>query len=73
MIVECEVRHGNDWVTITIEEALERFQGEDKRCPRCHGRVFPHKKYSNGVAAHFEHKQAHEGCKLSKLHPDALT
>jgi hypothetical protein len=79
MILVCEL--GPDWTELEIEDALKISRGtRDMRCPACHGRVVPHKKYSNGTDAHFEHSTKHSGCSLSgylyfgppRLHPDAL-
>ena len=77
---ECEVKRGKAWVTLDIEDAL-RDRDEVMRCPECHGPVRPHKKYSDGARAHFEHLTAHTGCPLkprtfsgqSSKHPDALS
>jgi hypothetical protein len=65
LIEECEVRTGKSWETIGISEALERRDDgkkEDMRCGECHGQLIPHKKYSTGARAHFEHLSAHPGC-----------
>lgn len=79
MILVCEL--GPDWTDLDIENALKIPRGtRDMRCPACHGRVRPHKKASDGVAAHFEHYAKHAGCSLSGYlhpakpgpHPDAL-
>jgi hypothetical protein len=77
---ECEIRAGDQWITIGISEALQR-RGEDMRCPACHRRVDPHREYSDGARAHFEHRVAHSGCPTkpaayigkSSPHPDALS
>jgi hypothetical protein len=80
MIFVCEL--GPDWTGLNIHEALKIPRGaRDMRCRACHGRITPHKKYSDGVPAHFEHSIKHEGCSLSAyifsgvptLHPEALT
>jgi hypothetical protein len=50
------------------------------RCPECHGRVQPHREYSDGARAHFEHRMAHAGCSTKPrtfngartVHPEAL-
>lgn len=78
-IDECEVRNGEAWTTIGIAEALQR-RGEDMRCPECHGRLQPHRQYSDGARAHFEHRTAHRGCSTKPKtfsgtrtsHPQAL-
>jgi hypothetical protein len=80
MILEGEIRRGGNWVPISIGDALDALKGEDMRCSACHGRMWPHKKYSNGTPAHFEHATAHSGCPQSGYHytgiksphPDAL-
>jgi hypothetical protein len=79
LIDECEVKAGKTWETIGISEALER-RGDPMRCKECHGGLVPHKKYSTGARAHFEHHKAHSGCSTKKytfsgvksLHPEAL-
>lgn len=76
---ECEMRGPGGWVTVGIDEALGR-RGEDMRCPECKGRVQPHREYSDGARAHFEHRAAHSGCSTKprtfsgfrRPHPDAL-
>jgi len=79
-IDECEMRDGaGGWTTVGIDEALP-LRGEDMRCPVCHGRVQPHREYSDGARAHFEHRHAHKGCPTkprtfsgkSTIHPQAL-
>jgi hypothetical protein len=80
LIDTCEVRLKESWETIGIKDGLLR-RGEDMRCEECHGRLIPHKKYSTGARAHFEHHTAHSGCSTKektfdnnpKLHPDPLT
>ena len=79
MIFACEMKIRGEWTEIGIDAAL-KSAGEDMRCSRCQGRVFAHKAYSNGTAAHFEHQEAHNGCSLSgylfeppaKIHPNPL-
>jgi hypothetical protein len=68
MILEGETRCGGNWVPISIEDALDALKREDMRCSACHGRLWPHKKYSNGTSAHFEHASAHSGCPQSGYH-----
>ena len=80
MMLKCEVRHGGQWVASTIEDALGTLSGHDMRCTECHGQVRAHKAYNNGVAAHFEHYNAHAGCSqisstfsgVHSPHPNAL-
>jgi DNA-directed RNA polymerase subunit RPC12/RpoP len=64
MIFVCQVKNGAEWTDRDIDAAL-KSAGEDMRCPACGGRVFAHKAYSNGTAAHFEHQEKHKGCSLS--------
>jgi hypothetical protein len=79
LIDKCEVRAGKGWETIGISEGLER-RGEDMRCGECHGRFVPHRKYSTGAKAHFEHLTAHSGCStkertfsgVKSIHPAPL-
>jgi hypothetical protein len=79
MILICQIKTGRQWDDLGVAEALESNR-EEMRCPECHGPVCAHKEYNNGVAAHFEHKVAHKGCRLipsnfnghSSLHPGAL-
>ena len=77
---ECEMRDGREgWTIIPISLAL-KLRGEDMRCPECHGRMRPHREYSDGARAHFEHQTAHSGCSTKpktfvgtqSLHPEAL-
>jgi hypothetical protein len=79
MIKECEL--GPDWTELEIQGALKIPKGtRDMRCTACQGRLYPHKAYSNGTPAHFEHAIKHDGCPLSgyhysgapKVHPHAL-
>lgn len=80
LIETCEVRLKDSWETIGIKDGLHR-RGEDMRCEECHGRLVPHRKYSTGARAHFEHHIAHPGCStkeqtfngVQSLHPDHLT
>ena len=76
----CEIRDGQGgWVTVGIDEALQR-RGEDMRCPECHGHLRPHREYSDGARAHFEHRTRHPGCSTKlrsytgnpTYHPNAL-
>ncbi len=74
----CEIRMAAGWERISITDALSR-RGETMRCPACHGPVKTHKEGTTGQRAHFEHVQAHTGCRLKSgfsgtesPHPDAL-
>lgn len=76
----CEVQRGNRWEEIGIADALQVKGQFDIRCCECRGRVTAHRKGSNGMRAHFEHRAAHDGCSLSTKfsgtrspHPDAVT
>ena len=61
-----------------IGEALRlrdaaRKQGDEApkfTCLACENEVRPHKKGSNGQAAHFEHHDRNRGCDLSHKLPD---
>ncbi len=72
MLVECEIRSGEGWEKIGIDDALPR-RGEDMRCHSCGGRLRPHKECNTGSRAHFEHQVAHQGCSLKHPHPYPLT
>jgi hypothetical protein len=77
---ECEVKEGDKWVTINIDEGLQRRK-DLMRCPVCHGQVRPHKEYVDGARPHFEHVKAHMGCPTkpktfippTRPHPGALS
>lgn len=61
----CEILEQKTWVEASIDEVLARRElghTVSTRCPECHGRVRAHKSANNGMDAHFEHLQAHEGC-----------
>lgn len=80
MMLECQIRSGNKWDTVGIDEALTDTERQ-MRCVECHGPVCAHRQYVNGVAAHFEHIEGHTGCSqipsnfsgIESKHPDALT
>ena len=63
----CELRLRGEWVPIGLSEALRLHSSRDKRCPECHGKVRAHKEAENGMRAHFEHFEAHEGCSLGPV------
>lgn len=77
---ECEIRRGDEWVTITISEALRVSNDVDMRCIECHGRVIPMPTYKSGTPKHFEHRVLHRGCSTKRRtfsgtrsrHPEAL-
>lgn len=80
LAAECYVWRGDVWEKIDIAEALPIRSEFLMRCCECHGRVRAHKEANNGMRAHFEHRRAHEGCRLStkysgtdSLHPDAVS
>jgi|HubBroStandDraft_6_1064221.scaffolds.fasta_scaffold00993_19 hypothetical protein len=50
----CMADVGNTVKEITVKDALNGL-GANYRCIRCKGQVSPHRKGSNGAAAHFEH------------------
>jgi hypothetical protein len=78
MMLECEMKSGDQLHPIGIEDALANRK-RDFWCIECRGPVRPHRQYNNGVAAHFEHKKAHPGCSQipssfqpsKSKHPDA--
>ena len=61
----CEMRVRGAWEVITLDDALNRFDASrEKRCIECHGQVRAHRLSSNGMKAHFEHYERHDGCSL---------
>ena len=59
----CEVQVKGVWVPVSLDEALNRLDASrTKRCVECHGQVRAHRRGDNGMAAHFEHLERHEGC-----------
>lgn len=80
MMLDCQVKVGGQWQAIDIADALASFKDDALRCIECYGPVCAHKKYVNGVAAHFEHVTGHTGCSqisrnfsgVKSKHPDAL-
>lgn len=79
LATECYVWRGDVWDKIGIAEALPIRSEFLMRCCECKGRVQPHREGNNGMQAHFEHRVAHRGCRLStkykgpdSLHPDAI-
>lgn len=77
----CEIPKGfGKWQQISVDDALPLKGGvKVMRCPECHGEVRPHAASEDGMAAHFEHLQAHEGCSLGVIfcgqkspHPHAV-
>ena len=62
---QCEIPKAADsWRLIGIDDALGLKGRVVMRCRECHGAVRPHAASEDGMAAHFEHLQAHEGCSL---------
>jgi hypothetical protein len=61
----CELKVQGGWQPITLKEALLN-RSRPKRCPVCHGRVRAHHVDHNGMAPHFEHYEADDGCYLSE-------
>jgi hypothetical protein len=62
---QCEIpRAANEWRTIAVGDALGLKGRVLMRCPECQGEVRPHAASEDGIAAHFEHLQAHAGCSL---------
>lgn len=76
----CEVQVRGAWVPVPLEQALNQLDASRlKRCIECHGRVRAHRQGDNGMRAHFEHVERHEGCSLGPVfngqktpHPKAL-
>ena len=59
----CEMRVRGQWVTIPLDDALDKYDASrEKRCIECHGAVRAHREGDNGMRAHFEHLDKHEGC-----------
>ncbi|WP_146606155.1 hypothetical protein [Mesorhizobium kowhaii] len=78
----CEMESGiGVWAPIEVYQALELNPDRRKRCPECHGAVRAHREGNNGMRAHFEHIEGHDGCSLKprtfsgtkSMHPDALS
>ena len=63
-MITCEVQSGNEWTTISIDEALARRE-RNGRCVECHMPVRAHRQANNGMAAHFEHLAKNPLCPLS--------
>ena len=60
----CEVMIGSAWKTITVEQAIATNQ-QDGRCVECKMPVRVHRQATNGMAAHFEHRDKNPACSLS--------
>lgn len=78
--VACEVFVDKSWQPLTLDEALTSSRSLCLRCPDCGGPVRVHRASVNGMRAHIEHLQRHEGCPRSssfagtaRPHPSALT
>jgi hypothetical protein len=70
MMLECEIKIDGQWIGVGIDDALEKYGIEQKRCKDCHGPVHA---YPEGIApAHFGHTRAYAGCPTT-LHPNAVT
>lgn len=78
-IDECEVKAHENWVTISIGDAL-LLRRTLIRCKECGGRIRAHQNYMEGAAPHFVHFARHDGCSTStrlfsgvrSRHPEAL-
>ncbi|QGY05540.1 hypothetical protein MMSR116_29335 [Methylobacterium mesophilicum SR1.6/6] len=67
----CEVRIGNAWHAVSLEEAATEHVMAVKRCPACHGKVMILGAYSGGgVRRSLSHRKSHPGCPLK---PDTYT
>jgi hypothetical protein len=65
---QCEIpRAANEWRTIAVGDALGLKGRVVMRCPECQGEVRPHAASEDGIAAQFEHLQAHAGCSLGVI------
>ncbi len=63
-----EIKIGDSWHEISIDEALKLPEKPPLRCGACHGRVSKHRTYADGAAAHFAHTKGHIGCSRSLYH-----
>jgi hypothetical protein len=62
--VTCEVLTGKGWTIMTVEDYLQ-LNESGGRCPECKNTIRAHKLSVNGMAAHFEHRQASPSCSLA--------
>lgn len=78
----CEVRIGNAWRAVSLDEAATEHVMAVKRCPACHGKVMLLGAYSGPkIRRTLSHRKAHAGCPLQpdtfsgtpSPHPQALT
>ena len=63
-IDSCEAWLDNNWQVEMIDDVLAMDPRPLLRCADCHGRVRAHHQANNGMRAHFEHFEKHEGCSL---------
>lgn len=78
----CELFANKTWLTVSVEDVLEKWTDRRLRCIECHGAVKAHKAGPDDIPpAHFEHRDAHVGCSLCHVykvgsptspHPKAL-
>jgi hypothetical protein len=62
---ECEMLVRGEWIRISLDDALSKYDASrTKRCVECHGQVRAHREGSDGMRAHFEHFERHDGCSL---------
>jgi hypothetical protein len=59
----CEVLKGKGWAAMTVDDYLT-MRESGGRCIECKKPIRAHKLSVNGMAAHFEHRNASSGCSL---------
>ena len=78
----CEVKVGDVWRAVSLNEAATHHVMATKRCPACHGQVMILGAYgSPTVRQTMSHRRSHSGCPLKletysgtpSPHPQALT
>ncbi|WP_267424843.1 hypothetical protein [Methylobacterium sp. GC_Met_2] len=61
----CEVKIGDVWRAVSLDEAATRHVMATKRCPACHGQVMILGAYgSPTVRRTMSHRKSHTGCSL---------
>jgi hypothetical protein len=60
----CLVQTWTGWKTMTVDEVLETKQ-QGTVCIECKKPVQAHQLATNGMAAHFEHREKNASCSLS--------
>ena len=78
----CEVKVGDVWCAVSLDEAATRYVMATKRCPACHGQVMIPGAYGSSIVRRImSHRKSHSGCPLMlgtysgtpSPHPQALT